>query len=103
LNPELFGLRQSNSRFSGRAGKILRLDPRKAGARPEVVALGLRNPVAVLVRPPQRAAADRRRRRDRQEEVDLLDPAEPGPVNLGWPVAAQGVNLTVITSPSAIR
>ena len=54
---------------------------------PEVVALGLRNP--------WRFSFDRRTGRmligdvgdRRQEEVDVLDPAAPGPVNFGWPFA----------------
>ena len=68
-------------------GKILRLDPREPGARPEIVALGLRNP--------WRFSFDRRSGLlligdvggDAQEEVDLLDPAGAGPVNFGWPFA----------------
>jgi hypothetical protein len=68
-------------------GKILRLDPLAADRRPEVVALGLRNP--------WRFSFDRRSRRlligdvggSAREEVDVLDPAGPLPVNFGWPFA----------------
>jgi glucose/arabinose dehydrogenase len=68
-------------------GKILRLDPRRPGQPPEIVALGLRNP--------WRFSFDRRSGLiligdvggSRTEEVDVLDPAAREPVNFGWPFA----------------
>jgi hypothetical protein len=67
-------------------GKILRLDPRRPAARPEVVALGLRNP--------WRFSFDRTGLvwigdvgGSRREEVDVLDPAAARPANFGWPHA----------------
>jgi len=67
-------------------GKILRLDPRRRTPRPEVVALGLRNP--------WRFSFDRTGLLwigdvggSRREEVDVLDPAAPRPANFGWPHA----------------
>ena len=68
-------------------GKILRFDPLAVERRPEVVALGLRNP--------WRFSFDRRTGRlligdvggSAQEEIDVLDPAGPLPVNFGWPFA----------------
>ena len=68
-------------------GKILRFDPLAVDRRPEVVALGLRNP--------WRFSFDRRTGRlligdvggSAQEEIDVLDPAGPLPVNFGWPFA----------------
>ena len=68
-------------------GKILRLDPRRPGQRPEIVALGLRNP--------WRFSFDRRTGlaligdvgESHTEEVDVLDPAGATPVNFGWPFA----------------
>jgi len=70
----------------GLAGKIVRLDPRRRGARPEVVALGLRNP--------WRFSFDRTGLiwigdvgGSRREEVDVLDPAASRPANFGWPHA----------------
>ena len=77
----------SSQDVSGPGGKILRVDPRRAGAEPEVVALGLRTP--------WRFSFDRRTGlaligdvgENRQEEVDVLDPASTGPANFGWPFA----------------
>jgi glucose/arabinose dehydrogenase len=68
-------------------GKILRLDPRRPGQKPEIVALGLRNP--------WRFSFDRRTGLiligdvggSRTEEIDVLDPAAREPVNFGWPFA----------------
>jgi glucose/arabinose dehydrogenase len=66
-------------------GKLLRIDPRAAGARPEVYALGLRNP--------WRFAFDRGTGAllvgdvgdTRREEVDVIAPGAPAGTNLGWP------------------
>jgi glucose/arabinose dehydrogenase len=66
-------------------GKILRIDPRASGARPEVYALGLRNP--------WRFSFDRLTGtlligdvgEDLGEEVDLLAPGAPPGSNFGWP------------------
>jgi len=67
-------------------GKILRLDPRRRDARPQVVALGLRNP--------WRFSFDRTGLMwigdvgdDRREEVDVLAPTATAPANFGWPYA----------------
>jgi hypothetical protein len=66
-------------------GKILRVDPRRAGARPQVYALGLRNP--------WRFSFDRRTGAmwigdvgdNREEEVDFIPPGAPPGRNFGWP------------------
>jgi glucose/arabinose dehydrogenase len=80
----------SSQDVSGPGGKILRVDPRRDGAQPEVVALGLRNP--------WRFSFDRRTGLaligdvggSRQEEIDVLDLLAPGPANFGWPFAEGG-------------
>ena len=77
----------SSQDTGGLGGKLLRLDPRRPGARPEIVALGLRNP--------WRFSFDRRTGLaligdvggSREEEIDVLDPAASGPANFGWPFA----------------
>jgi glucose/arabinose dehydrogenase len=66
-------------------GKILRLDPRVPGARPEVYALGLRNP--------WRFSFDRARGTMligdvgelHSEEVDVIAAGAPARTNFGWP------------------
>jgi glucose/arabinose dehydrogenase len=66
-------------------GKILRLDPRARGARPEIYALGLRNP--------WRFSFDRASGTlligdvgdESAEEVDLVPPRAPAGANFGWP------------------
>jgi glucose/arabinose dehydrogenase len=66
-------------------GKILRLDPRVRGARPEVYALGLRNP--------WRFSFDRRGGtlligdvgEQEAEEIDVVRPGAPAGTNFGWP------------------
>jgi glucose/arabinose dehydrogenase len=66
-------------------GKLLRLDPRIAGATPEVYALGLRNP--------WRFSFDRRTGAlfvgdvgdDREEEVDVIARGAPAGSNFGYP------------------
>ena len=67
-------------------GKILRLDPRERPARPEVVALGLRNPWRFSFAPGGLLLIG-----DvggsRAEEVDMLRPGTGPPVNFGWPLA----------------
>ena len=71
-------------------GKLLRIDPSDPDAEPELVALGLRNP--------WRFSFDRTTGLllvgdvggSKREEVDILDPAAPGPVNFGWPFAEGG-------------
>jgi glucose/arabinose dehydrogenase len=67
-------------------GKILRLDPRQRPARPELVALGLRNPWRFSFAPGGLLLIG-----DvggsRAEEVDVLQPATTPPVNFGWPLA----------------
>ena len=81
-------------------GKLLRLDPRVRPARPEVVALGLRNP--------WRFAFDRGRiwigdvGERTYEEVDVL-PRHAGPgVNFGWP-AYEGFRLRAGAGPPGVR
>jgi Glucose / Sorbosone dehydrogenase len=72
-------------------GKLLRFDPRRRPVRPEVVALGLRNPWRFSI--------------DRDgtvligevgehtfEEVNVVPPHPPAPVNFGWP-AYEGLQL----------
>jgi hypothetical protein len=66
-------------------GKILRLDPRRPGAAPEVYALGLRNP--------WRFSFDRRTRAlfigdvgdVGREEIDVVPPGTPAGTNFGYP------------------
>ena len=78
---------QASQDPAARGGKLLRLDPRRRGARPEVVALGLRNP--------WRFSFDRRTGLaligdvgdNREEEIDVLDPTASRPPNFGWPFA----------------
>jgi glucose/arabinose dehydrogenase len=67
------------------AGKVVRLDPRRRPARPELVATGLRVP--------WRFSFDRRTRRlivadvgqSAFEEVNLVPLGRDEPLNLGWP------------------
>jgi glucose/arabinose dehydrogenase len=78
---------------AGTGGKLLRLNPRAAGARAEIYALGLRNP--------WRFAFDRRTGalligdvgEDRAEEVNLIARDTPPGGNFGWP-AYEGVERT---------
>jgi glucose/arabinose dehydrogenase len=66
-------------------GKLLRLDPRQDPARPEVVALGLRNPWRFAF---DRATGDLLIGDvggSRAEEVDRLPAGAPLPANFGWP------------------
>ena len=82
-------------------GKLLRIDPSDPDAEPELVALGLRNP--------WRFSFDRTTGLllvgdvggSKREEVDILDPAAPGPVNFGWPFAEGG--RTEPGAPSGLR
>jgi glucose/arabinose dehydrogenase len=67
-------------------GKILRVDPDRAGAGWETVAYGLRNPWRFSF---DRATGDlwiADVGQDRQEEVDVLPAAERGLANFGWSV-----------------
>ena len=67
------------------AGKVVRVDPRARGPRPEIVASGLRVPWRISV--------DRRRRRlivadvgqSSFEEVNLVSLGAAEPLNFGWP------------------
>jgi glucose/arabinose dehydrogenase len=83
-------------------GKLLRLDPRGRPARPEVVALGLRNPWrfsfdrstgAVLIGDVGEHAA---------EEVDVLAAGAPAGTNFGWP-AYEGRELQPGHAPFGAR
>ncbi len=66
-------------------GKLLRLDPRRPGARWEIVGYGLRNP--------WRFAFDRKGGdlyigdvgQDREEEIDIVRGTDGPPRNFGWP------------------
>ena len=68
-------------------GKLLRIDPRRAGARPEVYSYGLRNPFrfsfdTVTARQPRIAIADVGQ--DRVEELDYTTVAAAHGANFGW-------------------
>jgi glucose/arabinose dehydrogenase len=68
-------------------GKLLRIDPRRAGARPEIVSVGLRNPFrfsfdTVTAAQPRIAIADVGQ--DRFEELDYLPVAAAQGANFGW-------------------
>jgi glucose/arabinose dehydrogenase len=72
-------------------GKILRLDPRAPGARPEVYALGLRNPWRFSFDRGTLLAGDVGE--TRTEEIDVIAAgARPG-TNFGWP-AYEGFRRT---------
>jgi hypothetical protein len=81
-------------------GKLLRLDPTVQPARPEVVALGLRNP--------WRFSFDRGRvligdvGEDSIEEVDVLPRNATPRINLGWP-AYEGFHLRAPQRPLGRR
>jgi glucose/arabinose dehydrogenase len=78
-------------------GKLLRLNPRARPARPEVVALGLRNPWrfsidrdgTVLIGDVGEHAF---------EEINVVPPRPPAPVNFGWP-AYEGLQLQAGHAP----
>jgi glucose/arabinose dehydrogenase len=63
-------------------GKILRVDPLAPAPRPEVVALGLRNPWRFSFHRGRLLIGDVGEHR--QEEVDVLAPGQ-APANFGWP------------------
>ncbi|HEY5816023.1 MAG TPA: PQQ-dependent sugar dehydrogenase [Solirubrobacterales bacterium] len=69
-------------------GKLLRIDPRQAGARPEIYSIGLRNPFRfsfdTVTRPgrPRIAIADVGQ--DRIEELDYLPVGAARGANFGW-------------------
>ena len=69
-------------------GKLLRLDPAgiAAGSRPEVYALGLRNPWRFSFDRRTGALALADVGRGSQEEVDFLPPGAGPGANFGWPV-----------------
>jgi glucose/arabinose dehydrogenase len=88
-------------------GKIVRLDPRRGPAEPELVALGLRNPWRFSFDRPSKALLIGEVGEHAVEEVDVLASNATLPVNFGWPVyeghdrrpghapiAAQGPALT---------
>jgi glucose/arabinose dehydrogenase len=64
-------------------GKILRFDPLAAAPRPEVVALGLRNPWRFSFHRGALLIGDVGE--DRAEEVDVVPRGATLPVNFGWP------------------
>jgi glucose/arabinose dehydrogenase len=68
-------------------GKLLRIDPRRAGARPEIYSIGLRNPFrfsfdTVTAEQPRIAIADVGQ--DEFEEVDYTTVAAAQGANFGW-------------------
>jgi glucose/arabinose dehydrogenase len=68
-------------------GKLLRIDPRKAGARPEIFSYGLRNPFrfsfdTVTAAEPRIAIADVGQ--DRFEELDYTTVGAAHGANFGW-------------------
>jgi glucose/arabinose dehydrogenase len=68
-------------------GKLLRIDPRRAGARPQIVGIGLRNPFrfsfdTVTAAQPRIAIADVGQ--DEFEELDYLPVAAARGANFGW-------------------
>jgi glucose/arabinose dehydrogenase len=68
-------------------GKLLRIDPRRAGARPEVYSYGLRNPFrfsfdTVTARQPRIVIADVGQ--NRFEEIDYTTVAAARGANFGW-------------------
>jgi glucose/arabinose dehydrogenase len=67
-------------------GKLLRLDPLARPARPEIVALGLRNPWRFSFDHPTGAILIGEVGEATAEEVDVLPASTPLPVNFGWPV-----------------
>jgi glucose/sorbosone dehydrogenase len=83
-------------------GKLLRLDPLVRPARPEVVALGLRNPWRFSFDRLTGALLIGEVGEDTFEEVDLLPAGAPLGVNFGWPVY-EGLRLTPGSAPFAQR
>lgn len=68
-------------------GKLLRIDPRQAGGRPQIYSIGLRNPFrfsfdTVTAAQPRIAIADVGQ--DRFEELDYLSVAAARGANFGW-------------------
>jgi glucose/arabinose dehydrogenase len=83
-------------------GKLLRLDPRVRPARPEIVALGLRNPWRFSFDRLTGAALIGEVGEDTVEEVDLVPPGAMPGVNFGWP-AYEGLRLAPGAAPFAQR
>jgi len=71
-----------------RLGKLLRIDPRRAGARPQIYSSGLRNPYRfsfdTVTRPGQPRIAIGDVGQDRFEELDYLPVAAARGANFGW-------------------
>jgi glucose/arabinose dehydrogenase len=72
---------------SSRLGKLLRIDPRRAGAKPEIYSYGLRNPFrfsfdTVTAAQPRIAIADVGQ--DEFEELDYTTVAAAQGANFGW-------------------
>jgi glucose/arabinose dehydrogenase len=69
-------------------GKLLRIDPRRPGARPEVFSIGLRNPFRfsfdTVTAPGQPRIAIADVGQDRFEELDYLTVADAHGANFGW-------------------
>ena len=83
-------------------GKILRVDPLLRPARPEIVALGLRNPWRFSFDRPTGAMLIGDVGENTSEEVDLLPAGTPLPVNFGWP-SYEGNSLVPGLPPIAAR
>jgi glucose/arabinose dehydrogenase len=67
-------------------GSLLRLDPRRRPARPEVYATGLRNPWRFSFDRATGALVLGDVGDSTEEEVDVLAPGAPAGANFGWPV-----------------
>jgi glucose/arabinose dehydrogenase len=69
-------------------GKLLRIDPRRPGARPEIYSLGLRNPFRfsfdTVTAPGQPRLAIADVGQDRFEELDYLEVDRAHGANFGW-------------------
>jgi hypothetical protein len=78
-------------------GKLLRLNPRARPARPELVALGLRNPWRFSIEPDGTVLIGDVGEHA-FEEVDIVPPRPPAPVNFGWPVY-EGAQLQAGRTP----
>jgi glucose/arabinose dehydrogenase len=72
-------------------GKLLRFDPRRRPVRPEVLALGLRNPWRFSIERDGTVLIGEVGEHT-FEEVNVVPPHPPAPVNFGWP-AYEGFQL----------
>jgi glucose/arabinose dehydrogenase len=84
------------------AGKLLRLDPRVQPARPEIVALGLRNPWRFSIDRPTGTVLIGEVGENWFEEVDVLAAGAAPGTNFGWP-AYEGNDLVAGHAPFDAR